>query len=128
MMAVRVVIVGVCASGKTTLVNRLRQLGVDAHNVMQEHSGVQQLWRRKCPDLLVMLDATLAVIRQRRSVPWGEERLVVQRERLVDARAHADLFIATDNLTKEQVAQTVIDFIRGRDHGSNHCSRFEAGP
>ncbi|EAX46762.1 conserved hypothetical protein [Thermosinus carboxydivorans Nor1] len=108
----RVVVVGVCASGKTTLVNRLRSLGIEAYNVAQEHSGIKKLWQKKHPDILVMLDATLDTIRRRRSVPWGEERLAVQRERLRDARANADLFIPTDNLTKEEVAQLVLSHIR----------------
>lgn len=119
---------GPCASGKSTLVNRLKELGVDAYNVAQEHSGIKQLWKKKCPDLLVMLDATLPVINSRRSVPWGEERLVLQRERLRDARANADLFILTDPFSREEVAQLVMEHIRRNgNNGSNHCSRSEAG-
>lgn len=125
----RVVVCGVCASGKTTLVTRLRELGVEAYNVAQEHSGIQKLWRKKCPDVLVFLDVTLPVIRQRRDVPWGEERLVLQRERLQDARKNADLYIWTDPLSREEVAEHVLTYLRGRgEHGSNHCSRSEAGP
>lgn len=105
---------GPCASGKTTLVTRLRELGYDAHNVAQEHSGVKKLWRKKEPDLVVMLDASLPVIRGRRNVPWGEERLVAQRERLSDARANAGLFIDTDPLTREEVVQRVLQHIAGR--------------
>jgi len=116
----RIVVVGPCASGKTTLVTRLQELGLDAHNVAQEHSGVRSLWRKKRPDVVVMLEASLPVIRRRRAVPWGEERLAAQRERLKDAREHADLFIQTDPLTKEEVAQRVLDYIAGRadDGGS----------
>lgn len=110
----RIVVVGPCASGKTTLVTRLQELGLDARNVAQEHSGVKTLWRKKNPDVLVMLEASLPVIRRRRQVPWGEERLTVQRERLMDAREHADLFIQTDPLTREEVAQRVLEFIAGR--------------
>ncbi|HWQ62482.1 MAG TPA: hypothetical protein VN521_09240 [Negativicutes bacterium] len=110
----RIVVVGPCASGKTTLVTRLQELGLDAHNVAQEHSGIRTLWRKKRPDVLVMLEATLPVIRRRRSVPWGEERLTAQRERLKDAREHADLFIQTDPLTREEVAERVVQFIAGR--------------
>lgn len=125
----RIAVTGPCASGKTTLVTRLRELGLDAHNVAQEHSGVHNLWRRKQPDVLVMLEATLPVIRRRRTVPWGEERLTVQRERLADARRHADLFIQTDELTREEVAQRVLDFIAGRaDNGPSDGSRSEERP
>ena len=117
----RIVVVGPCASGKTTLVARLQQLGLDARNVAQEHSGIKTFWRKNRPDVLVMLEASLPVIRRRRSVPWGEERLVVQRERLKDAREHADLFIQTDPLSREEVAERVLQFIAGRtdNDGSN---------
>lgn len=117
----RIVVVGPCASGKTTLVTHLQELGLDAHNVAQEHSGVRSLWRKKRPDVVVMLEASLPVIRRRRAVPWGEERLAAQRERLKDAREHADLFIQTDPLTREEVAQRVLDYIAGRadDGGSD---------
>lgn len=125
----RVVVVGPCASGKTTLVARLKELGVDAHNVAQEHSGIPTLWRKKSPDVLVMLDATLPVILGRRTVPWGEERLVIQRDRLRDARMHADLFIQTDPLSREEVAQLVMDHIRRiTGNGSNNSSISEARP
>lgn len=121
----RVVVTGVCASGKTTLVARLRQLGVEAYNVAQEHSGIQGLWRKKRPDVLVNIDATLPVIRKRRDVPWGEERLALQRERLKDARENADLYIQTDGLTREEVAAKVMDYLkRSADNASqtNHRS------
>lgn len=112
MSAMRVVVVGVCASGKTTLVGRLKELGVDAHNVAQEHSGIRKLWQKKQPELLVMLEASLPVIRTRRQVPWGEERLSLQRDRLRDARAHADLLIDTDPLNRDEVLAIVMNRIR----------------
>ncbi len=107
-----VAVVGVCASGKTTLVKQLQQLGIEAYTVAQEHSGVKRLWQRRNPDYLVMLDATLPVVRRRRNVAWDEERLTVQRERLKNARQHADLFIQTDALSKEEVVQTVLSYLR----------------
>jgi hypothetical protein len=106
-----VAVVGVCASGKTTLVKSLQAFGVQAYNVAQEHSCVKQFWRRKCPDILVLLDVTLPFIRRRRIVPWGEERLVAQRERLADAKKNADLCILTDFLSAEEVVQVVCDYI-----------------
>ncbi|MDT8901016.1 hypothetical protein [Anaeroselena agilis] len=125
----RIVVVGPCASGKTTLVNRLQELGFDAHNVAQEHSGIKSLWRKKNPDVVVMLDASLPVIRRRRAVPWGEERLAAQRERLRDAREHATLHIQTDPLSREEVVGRVLDHIAGRaDNGSDNGSGSEARP
>ena len=109
-----VAIVGVCASGKTTLVKGLREAGVDAYNVAQEHSCIKKFWNRKKPDVLIMIDATLSAIKKRRFVTWDEDRLVVQHERLRDARENANLYIQTDELSREEVLQTIINFIRGK--------------
>ena len=123
----RVVVVGVCVSGKTTLVRSLQDLGIDAHNVAQEHSVIKKLWNHKQPDILVVLDVSLSSIRQRRTVPWGEERLAIQRGRLCDAYEHADLYIQTDELSKEAIVQQVLDYIRRDQYAANYCGRFEKG-
>lgn len=112
----RVAIVGVCAAGKTTLVEGLKEAGVDAYNVAQEHSCIKKFWNRKFPELLIMIDATLPAIKKRRFVTWDESRLKVQHERLSDARANADLYIQTDFLSKEEVLQIAINFIRGKSN------------
>jgi len=116
----RVVVAGVCVSGKTTLVKSLRDLGIDAHNVAQEHSTVKKLWNHREPDILVVLDAQLKTIRQRRSVPWGEERLAVQRQRLCDAFEHADLYIPTDELSREDIVSSVLEHIRRHNYNENY--------
>lgn len=108
-----IAIVGVCASGKTTLVEGLNKAGFNAYNVAQEHSGIKKFWNRWCPDFLIMIDATLPAIKKRRKVSWDESRLAIQHERLKDARENADLYIQTDLLGKEEVLNKVIDFIRG---------------
>lgn len=110
-MIVRVVVVGPCASGKTTLVSSLRAMGIDAHNVAQEHSGIKRLWNKKQPEVLIMLDANMPAIKKRREVYWGEERLAIQRERLRDARANAQLYIQTDRLSQKQVINVVLAYI-----------------
>ena len=111
-----VAIVGVCASGKTTLVKGLREAGFDAYNVAQEHSCIKKFWNRKKPDVLIMIDATLSAIKKRRFVTWDENRLMVQHERLRDARENANLYIQTDELSREEVLQTIINFIRGKNN------------
>lgn len=116
----RVVVAGVCVSGKTTLVKSLRELGIEAYNVAQEHSAVKKLWNHKNPDILIVLDAQMETIHQRRVVPWGEDRLAVQRKRLCDAYEHADLYIQTDDLSKGEVVQQVLDYIRGNRHDENY--------
>lgn len=106
-----VAIVGICASGKSTLVAGLKKVGINAYNIAQEHSCIKKFWDRKKPDVLVMLDATLPAIKKRRLVTWNEDRIAVQHERLRDARKNADLYIQTDNFTKEEVLQQVLTFI-----------------
>ena len=120
----KIAIVGVCASGKTTLVAGLREAGYDAYNVAQEHSCVHNFWAKKNPDLVVMIDATLPAIHKRRLVYWGEDRLVTQHKRLADAKAHADLYIQTDELDAEAVRQKVIEFIENyqREHASRRAT------
>lgn len=108
----RIAIVGVCASGKTTLVAGLRKAGYDAYNVAQEHSCVHDFWNKHHPDILVMIDATLPTIRKRRVVYWGQDRIDTQHKRLADARAHADLYLQTDAYSADAVREQVIAFIK----------------
>jgi adenylate kinase family enzyme len=102
--------VGVCGSGKSTLARHLHQWGYQARQISQEHSGVADLWRwRRTPDALVYLDASNEQIRQR--YPWlnlTDDYLEQERKRLAHARAHADCYILTDDLTPEQVAEQAL--------------------
>jgi len=111
----RIAIVGICASGKTTLVRGLRAAGYDAYNVAQEHSCVHDFWNKHHPDVLVMIDATLDTVKKRRVVYWGQDRIDTQHKRLADAKAHADLYIQTDALDAEAVKQKVIDFLKNKN-------------
>ena len=110
-----IAIVGVCASGKTTLVRALKTAGFKAYNVAQEHSCIKKFWNKHEPDVLIMIDAGLAAIKKRRLVYWDESRLQAQHERLRDARAHADLYLQTDDLTEQEVLEKVIAFIKAQD-------------
>ena len=114
----KIAIVGVCASGKTTLVRGLQEAGYDAYNVAHEHSCIHRFWQKHAPDLLVMIDAHLPAIKKRRVVYWDEERLAVQHKRLADAEAHADLYLQTDDLDAAAVLARVISFIK--DWESEH--------
>ncbi len=109
-----VAIVGVCAAGKTTLASGLRQTGVQAYSVPQEHSCVKRLWKHLHPDanILVMLDARWETVRRRRpDISYGPERLDEQRRRLACARAECDLYLPTDELSIEEVRERVLTFI-----------------
>jgi hypothetical protein len=102
--APRVVVVGPDAAGKTELVQRLRRLGYNAHSCAQDHSYVPDMWRRiGRPDFLIYLDARLETIARRRRIDWGQDRLDQLNARLAHARAHADLYLPTDDLTPPQV-------------------------
>ncbi len=108
----RIGIVGPCAAGKSTLAGRLLALGYDAHDCAQEHSQVQSMWRRITnPDFLVYLDANLATIRQRLDVDWDEAYVDELNRRLTDARAHADFYLPTDQLTIDQVVTRVVEIL-----------------
>jgi hypothetical protein len=105
----RVALVGGCASGKSSVVAALRERGVDAYAVAQEHSQIRDLWNHQLPDALVLLDASLETVRLRRADPaWPAWIYAVQQERLADARAHADLVLATDHSDQQALADEIV--------------------
>lgn len=105
-------IVGPCAAGKTTLEHNLIPLGYDAHAIGQEHSQAQTMWREITnPDVLIYLDASLPTICARLNVNWEQSYIDEQCRRLAHARAHADFALVTDDLSREQVAVRVIEFL-----------------
>lgn len=111
----QIVVVGPCAAGKSTLVANLRPKGYRIRVCGQEHSFVPDLWKRfSRADILIFLDAELPTIAQRQGrTDWTAERLAEQRQRLEHARAHCDLYLPTDALTREQVAAQVEAFLNG---------------
>lgn len=110
-----IAIVGVCAAGKTTLVENLRRLGYHAKQVAQEHSYVPHMWRRITnPDVLIYLHASYEVaIARRPDLDYGRAYWEAQHCRLAHAREHADLVIYTDGLTPDEVLQQAVWFLQG---------------
>jgi hypothetical protein len=103
-----VVVVGPDAAGKSELVKRLRALGYNARSCAQEHSYVPDMWQRLSrPDFLIYLDAHLEAIARRRKIGWGQRRLDALNARLAHARAHCDLYLATDDLKPAEVVARV---------------------
>lgn len=97
-------IVGPCASGKSTLAAQLARQGYRAHQIVQEHSYVADMWKViGRPDWLIFLDASFATCSQRKALDWQETEYQEQRRRLRHAREHCDLYIDTDALTTEEV-------------------------
>ncbi|MEO8287518.1 MAG: hypothetical protein ABI670_13915 [Chloroflexota bacterium] len=112
--AENIVVVGVCSSGKSTLVHALRAKGLHARAVSQEHSYVPHLWQRSHPDVLIYLDASLHTIRGRGRTRWQQPLLTEEHRRLQHAREHSDLYIPTDGLSPEDVVSRVITFLRNK--------------
>ena len=103
----RVVVVGPCASGKTTLVRGLRRLGYEAIVCGQEHSEIPTLWQHAQPDVVVALDVDLPTVRRRRGEDWPEWLYRVQQRRLRAALAAADVRVDTSKLDEEAVLRRV---------------------
>jgi dienelactone hydrolase len=113
-LGTRLVVVGPCASGKTTLVAALREAGVDASVCAQEHSEIPTLWNHTEPDLLVLLEVDLATIRARRSPTWPEQIFLEQQRRLENARASADVVIDGRTASVGESTAMVLDRINAR--------------
>lgn len=114
----RIVVVGPCASGKSTLVNGLRNHGYDALVSGQEHSDIHYLWRRSSPDVVIGLDITLEEIRQRRAdEEWPAWLYARQQDRLRDAMAAADLVIDTTSAEASQVLAQSLAYLA--DHSGS---------
>ena len=109
----RIGVVGVCGSGKSSLVGRLNQAGYDAHEIGQEHSYVPDMWRRiHPPDILIYLDASYETVTRRRPNSLMTRRLYEQMlHQLRHARKHADLVVATDAIGEEDVFMEVASYL-----------------
>ncbi len=84
--------------------------------VAQEHSGVRDLWKmRGYPEVLIFLDvkAATANARQGRS-DWTPAAQAEQFERLQQARAACDLYLPTDDLSPDDVADRVDGYISAK--------------
>lgn len=115
-------VVGVSASGKSTLVAGLRQAGYHARPASQEHSNVADLWRQLDPPrFLIYLDTSLEMQQQRRpDVTWTADDLAEEQARLAHALAHADLHINTTALDAATVLQIALRFLESRRVQHHH--------
>jgi chloramphenicol 3-O-phosphotransferase len=113
----KIVVVGPCAAGKSTLVAALRALGYNARVSGQEHSAIPTLWEHSQPDVLIMLDVDIAAVRDRRGGQWPEWLHDLQVQRLDAATRAADLAIDTSGLQVEAVVERVVAFLREQDTG-----------
>ena len=107
-------VVGPCGSGKTTLTDALDSYGYSTRHIAQEHSYVKDMWKRITnPDVLIFLQASFPVTKQRRSkmIHWSQAAYDEQQRRLVHALDHADLILDTDNLSISEVLKQVLGFL-----------------
>ncbi len=105
-------VVGVCGSGKSELVQRLKAGGYNARHIAQEHSHTPDMWRKiSNPDVLIFLEVSYPLTMERKNFNWSEREYQIELERLRHAQQHADLFINTDDLTPEIVFEEVLEFL-----------------
>lgn len=107
----RVAVVGVCGSGKSTIVDGLREQGIDAYDVAQEHSVIADLWRHQFPDFLVVLTVDLETVRERRGPEWPGWIFDLQIERLADARQHASIVVSNQDSPADATVRQIVEAI-----------------
>jgi len=103
------VLVGVCAAGKSTVSRLLRDRGIEARPVAQEHSRVPDLYKRS-GEWAVLLVANWQSVHRRRQLSWDLDFYRVEWDRLSVARRDAKLIVHTDWLLPEQVADYIMDW------------------
>ncbi|MEX1143453.1 MAG: hypothetical protein WEC16_01320 [Anaerolineales bacterium] len=108
----RIGVVGPCKSGKSTLVRGLQEAGYPAAQIAQEHSYAPRMWEQiSKPDVLIYLhceyESTVA-----RGLDWTRTEYEDQQPRLIHARNHADLELATDLPSPGSVLKQVLDFLQ----------------
>jgi hypothetical protein len=105
-------VVGPCGSGKSTITEGLRKLGINIKPICQEHSYVPTMWQRITkPDILVFLDASHAETIRRRDLNWSEGEYFEQHRRLHHARENADIYLFTDGSAPEETMQQLVDIL-----------------
>jgi len=104
-------VVGPCKSGKSTLVRGLQTAGFEATQIAQEHSFAPRMWEQiRKPDVLIYLHSEYETTVER-GLEWTRAEHEDQQPRLVHARKHANLEIATDDPSPETVLMKVLDYL-----------------
>lgn len=110
---IKIGLVGPCTSGKSLLKEGLNQKGFHAVHIAQEHSYVQDMWKKIAdPDILVFLDVSYPVAIRRRQTALQLKDYEVQKKRLQNALENADLYINTDDLSPSDILDKVLMFVK----------------
>jgi len=105
-------VVGPCTAGKSTLVNNLKERGIQIRHIAQEHSYVAYMWQRITnPDVLIFLDVSYETSLKRKNLNWNLDEYAEQQHRLRHAREHADYYLMTDPMDGLEVMQKVLEFL-----------------
>ena len=103
-----IAIVGVCASGKSTIIKHLLEEGIACRHVAQEHSYVRDMWQRLTrPDFLICLEVSYPSTLARKKLNWTLQEYEEQLRRTQHARDHADLVIDTDRYTADEAVALI---------------------
>lgn len=113
-MKPRIVIAGVCGSGKSVLAEALRKRGYDAEPVAQEHSLAPDLFLHSHPDAVIYLEASDETVAERKETGWEPHQLEEQRHRLKLARERADIVLVSDGLSPDELLATAEAALAGR--------------
>ena len=101
-------IVGPCASGKSTLIKLLVEQGYQCRHIAQEHSYVQDMWKRLTnPDILIYLDVSYETSLKRKNLNWTKAEYQIQLDRLENARKSADIVVTTDALSPSELVSII---------------------
>jgi hypothetical protein len=105
-------LVGPCKAGKTVLKRGLTALGYQVKHIAQEHSYVQDMWKKIAnPDVLIYLGVSFQTTLDRSSLSWSQDAYEEQLGRLKHARENANLVIDTDDKDPGEILRIVLDYL-----------------
>jgi dephospho-CoA kinase len=116
MFSLSIGVVGPCAAGKSTLIEGMKEHGFVVKHIAQEHSYVKDMWERLTdPDVLIYLDVSYIQSKLRRDMNWTNKEFLDQVQRLRHAKANADLYIDTEDLTPQEVLNMVLNYLAAHE-------------
>jgi thymidylate kinase len=108
-------IVGPCSAGKSTLIGKLHEKGIQCRHIAQEHSYVPDMWQRIVdPLVLIYLDVSYDVSMRRKQLNMTPKEFDEQIARLDHARQHADIYLQTDLLKPGEVLEAILANLEDR--------------